>query len=87
MKSGISFVLLFVVLWLVKKTHAIFSANQSDANPKPITTWLHAFSRASSRLAILNLSSHWLLVFLCLSKNHDTQLSVTTLNYLYEEKN
>ena len=43
MKSGISFVLLFVVLWLVKKTHAIFSANQSDANPKPITTFFFFF--------------------------------------------
>ena len=36
--------------------------NQSDAKPKPITTWSHAFSRAWRRLRAFALSSHWLVL-------------------------
>ena len=41
------------------------SLSQSDAKPKPITTWSIAFSRASGRLHVFTLSSHWfLLIFI-----------------------
>ena len=34
--------------------------NQSDAKPKPIATWSHAFSRAWRRSRVFATSSHWL---------------------------
>ena len=33
--------------------------NQSDAKPKPITTWSHAFSRAWRWSRVFAMSSHW----------------------------
>ena len=38
--------------------------NQSDARLKKIATRSPAFSRASSRLSVLTLSSHWLMMML-----------------------
>ena len=37
--------------------------NQLDAQPKPIVTWLHAFSRAWLWLLVFALSSHWFILF------------------------
>ena len=49
----------------LKKTCATFSA-ESDAKPKPMATWSHAFSRAWRRLRIFALSFalsfHWFIV-------------------------
>ena len=43
--------------------NALKNSRQSDAKPKPITTWSHAFSRAWRRLRVLALSSpHWFIV-------------------------
>ena len=36
--------------------------NQSDSILKPITTWLHAFSRALGCLRVFALSSRWLII-------------------------
>ena len=41
--------------------------NQSDAKPKPIATWSHAFSRAWRRLRVFALSSHRFIVLLLFS--------------------
>ena len=54
-------VLIHFAIRLVKKTRAIISADQMQ-NLKPIATWSLALSRASSRLQVLTLSSHWLMM-------------------------
>ena len=57
----IGFALLRSVIGLKNSRHPL---NQSDAKVKPIATWLLTFSRASGRLHVLTVSSHWLLVML-----------------------
>ena len=58
-RDCVGFALLRFVISLENCHHAL---NQSDAKLKPIATWSLAFSRASGRLRVFTLSSHWFLV-------------------------
>ena len=58
-RDCIGFALLRSVIGPENSRHPL---SQSDAELKPIVTWLLAFSRAWNRLHVFTLSSHWLLV-------------------------
>ena len=55
-RNYFGFALLSSVIGLKNSRHLL---NQSDANPKPIATWSHAFSRALRHLRVFASSSHW----------------------------
>ena len=58
-RDCIGFALLRSVIGLENSRHPL---NQSNTKLKPFATWSLAFSRASGRLHVFTLSSHWLLV-------------------------
>ena len=75
------FALLRSMIGLKNSRHLL---NQSDANPKPIATWSHAFSRAWRRLRAFASSSHWFIVlftFLMIDDCNCFGFGVTTLNW------
>ena len=54
--------------------------NQSKAGPKPIVTWLHAFSRSFRRLHVFASSSDWFTVlFMSVVIGQSNYFGFTTL--------
>ena len=58
-RNYFGFALLRSLIGLKNSRHLL---NQSDAKPKPIATWSHAFSRAWRRLRVFAASSQWFIV-------------------------
>ena len=79
-RDCIGFALLRSVIGLENSRHPL---NQSDAKVKPTVTWLLTFSRASGRLPVFTLSSHWLPLkfsFVLIGRYDYFGFAFTTLN-------